>query len=356
MSLQKLDIYRVRNIQQASITPCPALNLIYGRNGSGKSALLESIFILGRAASFRTSQVKHVINHQADDLVVSGQVLLKSGACAHLGVQLSNKQNDIHINLEGKRKRSELAYALPIQLIQPTSYQLLDGGATLRREFMDWGIFNQDEHFLALWRRFKKALAQRNTLLKTQSLRQLSVWDRELVLTALPVAQYRHEYIRELQPVFLQICQLFFDFTDIQLAAFAGWDEQKDLQELLNHNVEKDCRYGYTQHGPHRGDFTVLINQRLAKDFVSRGQLKLLVLALKLAQVQLLHTQVSKIGCILIDDVVAELDLPNRTKLLHYLALMEFQVFLTASELSEFGSYPTESLVKVFHVEHGRII
>jgi DNA replication and repair protein RecF len=355
MSLQRLDIYGVRNIQKTSIVPSPSLNFIVGSNGSGKSSILEAIFILGRTASFRSSHIKNVISHNATDLIVSGQALQKNGLYAHLGIQLNPKSCKIHINQASDQRRSELAYALPIQLIHPTSYQLLDGSSANRREFMDWGIFNHDEQFLPLWRRFKKSLSQRNALLKSKALQQIQAWDQELVAYALPVAQFRVEYIKALQPVFLEICQKFLNFDGIQLRTFSGWDEQKELRQLLCENLEKDCRYGFTQYGPHRGDFQLLINNRLARDFVSRGQLKLLILALKLAQVHLLHQKFSKIGCILIDDLAAELDMESRMKLLRYLASMDSQVFLTATELQNFGDLTGLKAFKMFHVEHGSI-
>ncbi len=355
MSIRKLDIYGVRNIQQSTIIPSPSLNFIVGSNGSGKSSLLEAIFILGRARFFRSSHIKHVINHNTTDLIVSGQALQKNGLYAHLGIHLNLKSCEIRINRNNRLKRSELAYALPIQLIHPISYQLLDGGSANRREFMDWGIFNHDERFLPIWRRFKKSLSQRNALLKSKLLRQIQVWDNELVEYALPIAEFRVKYIQKLQPVFLEICHKFLNFNDIQLRVSPGWDEQTELSQLLTDNLDKDCRYGFTQYGPHRGDFQLLINQRFAKDYVSRGQLKLLVLALKLAQVHLLHQKFSEIGCILIDDLAAELDIDNRMKLLRYLSSMDFQVFLTATELQDFGDLQELKAFKMFHVERGSI-
>lgn len=355
MSLQKLDIYNVRNIRQATLKPSSALNFIYGANGSGKSALLEAIFILGRATSFRTSIIKNIIYRHAQELIVSGQALQKNGLYTHIGIQLNAKSCDIHIDQENKQKRAALAYALPIQIIHPLSYQLLDGGSIFRREFMDWGIFNQNSQFLFLWRRYKKILAHRNTLLKSKSLRQIQTWDAELVAHAILIAQFRSQYIQNLQPVFLAICRQFLNIGDINLAASAGWNEELGLQQVLLNDVDKDCRYGFTQHGPHRGDFHVLINHKFAKDYVSRGQLKLLVLALKLAQVQLLQQKFSKIGCILIDDLAAELDLASRTKLLHYLSAMDYQAFLTATELQDFGDIQALKACKMFHVEQGYI-
>jgi len=133
MSLQKLDIYHVRNLQQVSIYPAAKINLIYGNNASGKSSLLEAIHLLGRANSFRSTTVKNVINFAHQDLIVSGKVLFTTGHVSTLGIQHNGKQLQIRIDEETRHSRSELAYALPLQLIHPKSYQLLDAGPQLLR-------------------------------------------------------------------------------------------------------------------------------------------------------------------------------------------------------------------------------
>lgn len=165
MTLQKLDIYFVRNIQQSTIEPCSNINLITGENGSGKSSLLEAIFILGRARSFRANNIKQVIQFKKNELIVSGQVKQQSGYLCHLGIQFNQKSTEIRVNKENGHK-SDLAYALPVLLIHPKSYLLIDGGPQVRREFLDWGAFNYAEDFLSNWRKFKKVLQQRNSLLK----------------------------------------------------------------------------------------------------------------------------------------------------------------------------------------------
>ncbi|MDP3876345.1 MAG: DNA replication/repair protein RecF [Methylobacter sp.] len=355
MSLSKLDIYAVRNIQQQSISPSPAINLIVGENASGKSALIEAIFILGRAKSFRCSAIKSVINFNQAHLVVSAQTEQTNGSRVQLGIQMDGKTIEIHINQQAKQNRSDLAYALPLQLIHPKSYELLDGGSQLRREFLDWGVFNHDQNFLPIWRRFKKALSQRNALLKTRRLEQLNVWDKELVYYGTIVDGCRQRYLEQFKPVFSDIIGKFLAVEGLDLKLVSGWDLSRELGHVLINDRDKDLRYGFTHSGPHRGDFQLLINNRLAKDVVSRGQLKLLVMSLKLAQVQLLANEQNQSGCLLIDDFAAELDAINRAKLLRYLVDMACQVFITATEIQDFGDLSQIKDYKMFHVEHGTI-
>jgi DNA replication and repair protein RecF len=355
MTLLKLDIYAVRNIQKETIIPAPAINFIYGVNASGKSAIIEAIFILGRAKSFRSTTIKPVINFAQNHLIVSAQTLQANGSTIHLGIQLDSKNFCCRINQQSTQKRSDLAYALPLQIIHPKSYELLDAGPQLRREFLDWGVFNDDENFLPAWRNFKKALSQRNSLLKEKRPEHLNVWDKELVYYGTIVNSYRQLYLQKFKPVFTNINDRFLEIADIDINLISGWDSSMEFQQVLTEDLDKDLRYGFTHSGPHRGDFQLLVSNRLAKDFVSRGQLKLLVMSLKLAQVQLLANERSNMGCFLIDDFAAELDVTNRAKLLHYLSEMECQVFITATEISDFGDLSHIKNYRMFHVEHGNI-
>ncbi len=354
MTLLKLDVFSVRNIQSASILPSPSINLITGANASGKSSLLEALFILGRARSFRTNHIKQAIAFDQSQLIVAAQSRQHNGSVSNIGIRIDNKTCEIRIDQESRQK-ADLAYALPVQLIHPKSYRLLDAGPQIRREFLDWGIFNYNRNFLPNWRKFSKALQQRNALLKSRQIKQLSAWDKELVEYGGLVNDFRKDYIQALQPVFLQIAARFLDTEHIDMRFFCGWDEKRSLEEILIAELDKDLRYSFTSSGPHRADFLTFHNQRSAKDFLSRGQQKLLVLALMLSQISLLNQQAQSDCCILIDDLTAELDTENKAKLLKYLTGLGCQVFLTSTELSDFGCLKNLDNYKVFHVEHGCI-
>jgi len=354
MSLTKLNIYSCRNISKAAIEPSLEINLITGENGSGKSSLLEAIYILGRSRSFRANNLRQTIQFDKEELIITGSCLQKNDALFHLGIQLDNKHCNIRINQETKQK-SDLAYSFPVILIHPKSYKLLDAGAQIRREFLDWGVFNDDDKYLDYWRRFKKALQQRNALLKTKQTRQLDVWNTEFVQYGTIVSKFRKEYLERLEPIFFEICEYFLEFKIIQLKYLSGWDESLNLEQALENSLQKDLKYGFTHSGPHRSDFQLLVGSLIAKDFVSRGQLKLLMLALKLAQVQLINIEEGQAVCILIDDLTAELDMPNKEKLLAFLSKLNCQVFMSTTELSNFGSLESLKNYKVFHVEHGEI-
>ena len=355
MSLKQLDILNVRNISKASLFPSSSINFIYGKNASGKSSILEAIYLLGRARSFRSTSIKKVIRLGSDELIVTGKAIQKHGNILNLGVLLDGKRTVMRINKEICKSRSDIAYSFPLQIIHPKSYLLLDAGPQLRREYIDWGIFNLREEYLPVWRRFKKALGQRNSLLRNQQINQISVWDQELSKYGTIVADYRKNYIDKLKPLFLNVVNHFLDFNTIDLKISSGWDDTFSFHQVLKEQIERDLKYGYTRYGPHYCDLQVLMNDKLVKDYVSRGQLKLLVIALKLAQIKLLHVNSSKMGCVLIDDLSSELDNANKAKLINFLLSMNVQIFITATEIDNFGHIDDLADYKMFHVEHGNI-
>lgn len=355
MTLARLDIASVRNIQHATLYPAPTLNFIYGANASGKSALLEAIFLLGRARSFRSSSIKPVIQFSRDHLLITAQIVFAGGANQHVGVKLDHKTCDIRINQQTMSNKSSLAYAFPLQLIYPKSYELLDGSPQARREFLDWGVFHHDPAFLPAWRHYKKSLAQRNALLKGRQPEHMKVWNRELSYYGTIVNECRRRYLEVFLPVFQNIAGQLLELPAVAMSLSPGWDSAASLLQILTEETEKDLRYGFTQSGPHRADLLLTLDHRPARDVVSRGQLKLLVISLKLAQVQLLNLSEQQEACILFDDFAAELDEVNRGKVLRYLISMKSQVFITAASSADFGDLSNIHNHKMFHVEHGKI-
>lgn len=354
MTLKKLDIHHCRNITKASIYPSPFLNLITGENASGKTSLLEAIYILARAKSFRTSHIKNVIQVDHQQITVVGQLNESNRDIKHIGVQLDNHEIIIRIDKENANK-SELSYSFPVLIIHPKSYILIDGGPKQRREFIDWGVFFFNEQFLSVWRKYKKALQQRNCLLKAKQLIQINVWNNELAEYGEQVSSYRKKYIDKLKPIFSDICKQFINVDKVDLIYYRGWDSNQSLLNVLTDAISKDVKYGYTSHGPQRCDFLVLINDKPAKEFCSRGQLKLLMLALKLAQLELAKTTNLNPVCVLIDDLAAELDISNKFKLLNFLHDLRCQVFISATEVEDLGDLTHFSDIKMFHVKHGDI-
>ena len=356
--LTKLEINSVRNIDKIELNLDPCLNMIFGINGSGKTSILESIHLLATGRSFRTPKIESVITDISSELTIYAETGLQSV------IGLAKSRNIKHkLKLDSKLQRNwdMVARALPVQVLSAISFLLLEGGPKSRRMFLDWGVFHVKQSFVQDWRATKKCIANRNLLLKGQRLDalQLEAWDEELGLYADRVDKARREYFGELRKIFKKVYGSLdsnASAESISLEYWRGWPEEASLKETLLAEREKDRRYGSTQNGPHRADLRVKAGSRLASDVLSRGQQKVLICALKIAQ-GIHHSSCSGDECIyLIDDLPAELDEENRAGILNLLLGLGGQLIITSVDLPSIATcVPDGAEKRTFHVERGTI-
>lgn len=358
MSLIRLEIANFRNLLAVNLEPRPhGFNLVHGQNGSGKTSLLEAIYYLSFARSFRSTAVSRIINNSAEKFSIFGHLQGEMSPPIPVGVERS-LQSELKIRISGKDVHSiaELANVTPIQLINPHCYNLLEGGPLFRRKYLDWGMFYRNKDFIRLWRHFERTLKQRNAALQARRPRnELEPWTQELIASAQVLDEARKTYINQLLPMLLQTVSSLLTLPELKIQYQPGWDDTRDYQAILSDSMGKDLSLGYTQYGPHRADLKILINSSPAKDILSRGQQKLFVCAMILAQGALLRSCMNKKPIYLVDDLPSELDSCSRSNLLDLLSKQEAQVFITAIEPNALTDFLTMSDIKVFHVEHGQI-
>ncbi len=356
MPLTRLIVQQFRNIKACDIELSTGFNFLIGPNGSGKTSVLEAIYLLGHGRSFKSSLTGRIIQNECDELFVHGRFLNSDQFELPIGI---NKQRDgtteVKIGGQSGQKLAQLAQVLPLQLIHPEGFDLLTDGPKFRRAFIDWGVFHTESAFFDAWGRFKRLNKQRNALLKTaQSYRELSYWDQEMARLAESISQWRSVYIEQMKVVAEQICREFLPEFDIQLKYYRGWDKDTPYQEILEKNFERDQSLGYTFSGPNKADLRIKVNGTPVEDVLSRGQLKLMVCALRVAQGQHL-TQVTNKQCIyLIDDFASELDSQRRSRLAECLKATGAQVFVSSITESQIADMRDDT-GRVFHVEHGKI-
>jgi DNA replication and repair protein RecF len=358
MSLICLDMTNFRNFVSSQFKPLSAgFNLIYGHNGSGKTSLLEAIYYLSLGRSFRSTLIGRTIHQAADRFLLFAQTALQDTQIVPIGIE-RQLVGDMKIRIAGKDANSvaELAELMPVQLINSHCYNLLDGGPVFRRKYLDWGVFYLNKDFLRLWKDTSQLIKQRNALLRRyRPQKELEIWNKELASKALLLNQYRQEYVQRLLPLLLTTVAELLPSLDVNITYRPGWDETKDYGDVLTASLERDIQLGHTQFGPHRADLKITINKVIAKDILSRGQQKLFVCAMILAQGTLLNSDANKKPIYLIDDLPAELDIVSRTNLIALLSKQETQIFITAVERGSLSECLSALPLKMFHVEHGEI-
>ncbi|WP_281647325.1 DNA replication/repair protein RecF [Parendozoicomonas sp. Alg238-R29] len=357
--LQKVRVTDIRNLVSVTLSPSPSINILYGSNGSGKTSFLEAVHLLGTTRSFRSSKVKPVIRQSQEACTVFGLVKGRESVFS-LGVSRSlDASCKIHINGEPCRLSSDLASILPLQVINPDTFRLLEGTPKDRRQFLDWGVFHVEHRFLPAWKRAYKSMKQRNALLRHGKMSDslMDVWDAELSQSGEEIDNYRRRYFEALKPVFENTLECLSGITDIQISYSRGWDKESSLRDVLKRSYRRDVEAGYTQWGPHRADIKLRYQGLAAVDTLSRGQQKAVVCALKLAQGKLFSDS-KPFGCVyLVDDLPSELDQEHRSRLCKMFEDMNAQVFITCVDKGSLGQvWSAESEVKMFHVEHGVLI
>ncbi|USD65306.1 DNA replication/repair protein RecF [Vibrio sp. SCSIO 43136] len=356
MPLTRLIVQQFRNIKACDISLSSGFNFLIGPNGSGKTSVLEAVYLLGHGRSFKSSLTGRVIQNECSELFVHGRFLNSDQFELPIGI---NKQRDgtteVKIGGQSGQKLAQLAQVLPLQLIHPEGFDLLTDGPKHRRAFIDWGVFHTEPEFYQAWGRFKRLSKQRNALLKNaQSYRELSYWDKELAQLAESISQWRSDYIQEVSQTAEQICREFLPEFEISLKYYRGWEKDTPYEQVLRENFERDQQLGYTFSGPNKADLRIKVAGTPVEDVLSRGQLKLMVCALRVAQGQHLTEKTGKQCIYLIDDFASELDSQRRKRLADCLKATGAQVFvssITASQVEDM----LDDKSKMFHVEQGTI-
>lgn len=362
MAITSLRIADFRNLVAVELLPVQhGMNVISGNNGSGKTSLLEAIHYLGMGKSFRSSTSSRLIRYTSDKFSVFSQLVIDNNRYLPVGVERDVcGMVRIRVAEQDAASITDIAAVMPIRVINSHSHNLFESGPVFRRKFIDWGLFYQMDGFLPCWRQYERVLKQRNAVLRDRRpKRELDVWTDELVKHGVELDRLRREYIQAITPIIVQNCHELLGMTNLDIRYQSGWSADKDYASALADAYHEENRLGHTQYGPHRADLDILSDGVSVKHFLSRGQQKLLICAMIIAQGICLAKYANKSLIYLVDDLPSELDLQSKMKLISLLSKQHTQIFITAIEsdsICDFVSDKTDVPVKVFHVEHGSVV
>ncbi|WP_423822339.1 DNA replication/repair protein RecF [Salinisphaera sp. SPP-AMP-43] len=352
MQLDTLYVQNFRCIATGDISLSPQVNCIVGDNASGKTTLLEAIYILGRGESFRQSRLSKAIRQQADSFTLRTRLLGDHDSRHRIGAHVTRGSNRFKLDDQTETRRFDLISTLPLQHIDPNVHRLLEQGPKYRRHFLDWGVFHVEHAFFPAWRRYRRALKQRNRALRAhQPKHQVIAWDAELVQQGEIIDACRRQYLEHIKRRLPESTRRLVGDDDLTFVYHPGWRGEQGFGHALANSLDQDIRAGFTQHGPHRADMQVSVASTQARDWVSRGQQKLLTAALLLAQADILHAKRGIRPILLLDDMAAELGHTYRKALASEVIRVGAQSFLTFLNRESIPELLAES--RMFHVEQG---
>jgi DNA replication and repair protein RecF len=356
MFLSSFKITNFRNLKNINFDFSNHYNIFYGKNGSGKTSILEAIHYLALGRSFRSHILNRIIRYEEDGFSLFGKIQQENNFIP-VGIDRS-MTNGKRIKVSGEYVNSnvEITKLLPLQLLNHNSHRLFEDGPKARRQFIDWGLFHVEQDFLNLWRKVERIIEQRNAAIRANSkIAFITAWNKELSKFGLELHKYRKQYIENFIPIANDVLQkLLCDFS-VNISYLAGWNTEFNLEQILEDNTKNDLHFGYTTAGPQRADLQLTINKISSKDALSRGQQKLLLYGLQISQGVLLNRLTGKNCIYLVDDLAAELDLQKRALLADILSDLQSQIFITGLAHDGLEKIFSSEKMKVFHVEQGDV-
>ncbi|MBD8881671.1 DNA replication/repair protein RecF [Rhodanobacter sp. 7MK24] len=355
MRLDRLRIQNLRCLNNADLGLAPGINVFVGANGAGKTSVLEAVFLLSHARSFRSGAREALLARGASRLFVFAELRQAEDRLMRLG--LGREASRWEARMEGESVNlGELIAECAVACFEPGSHALIAGAAEERRRFLDWGVFHVERAFLETWRRYQRALKQRNSLLRTGielSSSLYTPWETELATLADWLDHHRREYLEQLRPhLHACVAALLPELGEPDLRYRRGWSDEKSLREQLEAQRGRDLARGHTGLGAHRADWSLAFEQAPQREHLSRGQEKLAALGCMLAQARLYADQHGDWPIICLDDLASELDDAHQRAVIGQLAESGAQVLVTGTGLPEpLRGFPH----RMFHVEQGQL-
>lgn len=355
MRLEKLRISGLRCLTDVEIELGPDINVFLGANGAGKTSVLEAMFLLSHARSFRTGAKEALTQRGAAQLSIFAELGGDEGRTRRLGLGRSAGRWDARV--DGMNVGlGQLVQGCAVVCFEPGSHALIAGGAEERRRYLDWGVFHVEHDFLSLWRRYQRALKQRNSLLRAGQIAGDALfepWEQELSQSAHQIDQLRQDYLSALRPrLEVSALGLLPELGALDLRYRRGWSDEQSLAQHLREQRSRDFVRGHTTVGAHRADWSLSFENAPLREHLSRGQEKLAALACVLAQAELYAEQDGYWPIVCLDDLASELDQAHQAALVAQLTQANAQLLLTGTELPA----ALEGLpARVFHVEQGQM-
>ncbi len=333
MRILSLKLRDFRNIEYMDIYPSEEMNVIYGENAQGKTNIIESLWLLTGAKSFRGAKDEELKKFNKDRALIES-VFIGEEIEKQINIEITDKRRAF-LNQKPLRNASSLAGNLNAIVFSPVDLRLLSDGPRVRRKFLDTAICQLYPTYIDILRDYTRAVAQRNKALKDFKVDKsfdglLDIFDNEIALNGEKIIKYRKRYIEILKEFLPTIYSGISDGKEVLKIEYIPSFEGENLKAELFNKRKEDMYLGKTSVGPHRDDLEFKINGISAKSFGSQGQKRSVALSLKLSEAEVIRKNTGESPICLLDDIMSELDPTRQNFILNHIKGM--QTFLSCCD------------------------
>lgn len=357
MNVELLRVDGLRSLAGAELALGPGFNLVVGGNGAGKTSLVEALHLCGHGRSFRSATPDALIGHGGPGFSLFLRFRDAQGRARQLG--LGRTPGSWALRLDGVPVSllSDCIQPFAVVSIEPEACSLVAGPGEGRRRFLDWLLFHVEPDFTPAARRYQRALKQRNAGLRAGAGNaELLAWEQEMAISGGSIERWRRQAVDALQaPMVEALKAVLPTLGECALSYRRGWPAELDLLDALQEGRPTDRERGFSQRGPHRGDWRLRLPGTLEQHDLSRGQTKLASVCAHLAQAVVLRERLGVWPLFACDDLGSELDPEHLGRILAWLQATGAQVVLTLTHLDPRWEAWRQRSSRVFHVEQGQV-
>ena len=357
MIIKSLELANFRNYEELNISFDKGTNILYGDNAQGKTNILEAIYVSATTKSHKGSKDKEIINFDKEEAHIR-TYLEKENVETRVDMHLrKNKSKGIAIDGQKIKKAADLMGLLNVVFFSPEDLSIIKDGPAERRRFADMELCQLDSFYLYNLNHYNKIIGQRNKLLKDMYFQPelketLNIWDSQLVSFGSKIIERREQFVKQLGDIIFGIHKKLSGGKEELVIAYEPDVSIEDFEKQMKYNQDKDIRLKQTTTGPHRDDFSFVVNGVDIRKYGSQGQQRTAALSLKLSEIELVKKISKDTPVLLLDDVLSELDSNRQNYLLN--SIGNIQTIITCTGLDEFINNRFE-INKIFKVTNGTV-
>ncbi len=360
MYLSQVSFNNFRCLEDGKIDLDSNFNLIYGKNGQGKTSLIEAVHFLATGKSFRTKKIKELFKYTRNRIIVFGKNVERNMIENTLAVDLNEDKKDFYIN-RNKTRYMDYVGLLNIISFIPEDIEIITGNPGVRRNFFNYEISQAKKEYLRSIVDFEKILKTRNKLLKEGKTRDdiFKIYDEKFIDEGVNIVIFRREFIKNISILLnLNYRKLFDSNSELKLKyeCFIGDVEKKTRDELKEKFIdvcrrkrEREKLLGYSLSGPQKDDFVFELNGKNAKSFSSQGEKKSIIFSLKISEIDMLYKEKNEYPIFIMDDISSYFDEVRKKSILDYFSTRKIQCLITSTEDLGIAG-------KIFNVEKGKVM